>query len=54
MTLFSLVVTFLVGGYGMFYLLSRADYGWLITVLAALAWCALFMWLWAKIQPRDD
>jgi hypothetical protein len=54
MTLFSLVVVFLVGGFGLFHLLSRADQGGLITSLTAVAWCALFAWLWVKVRPRDD
>jgi len=52
--LFSLVATFLVGGFGLFYFLSKTDQGGLITLLAAIAWCVLFAWLWAKTRPRDD
>jgi hypothetical protein len=46
--LFSLVVTFLAGGFGLFYLLGKTDQGGLITLLAAIAWCVLFAWLWVK------
>ena len=52
--LFSLVATFLVGGFGLFHFLSKTDQGGLITLLAAIAWCVLFAWLWAKVRPRDN
>jgi hypothetical protein len=52
--LFSLVATFLVGGFGLFHFLSKMDQGGLITLLAAIAWCALFAWLWTKVRPSDD
>lgn len=53
MHLVSLVVTFLVGGVGLFHFLSKTDQDGLITLLAAIAWCVLFAWLWAKMRPRD-
>ena len=52
--LFSHGATFLVGGFGLFHFLSKTDQGWLITLLAAIAWCVLFAWLWVKTRPRDD
>jgi hypothetical protein len=52
--LFSLVATFLVGAFGLFYLLSKKDQGLLITLLAAIAWCVLFAWLWVKTRPSDE
>jgi hypothetical protein len=52
--LFIIVVTFLAGGYGLFYFLNKTDQGWLITLLAAIAWCVLFAWLWVKTRPPDD
>jgi hypothetical protein len=52
--LFSLVAIFLVGGFGLFHVLSKTDQGGLITLLAAIAWCVLFAWLWAKVRSRDD
>jgi hypothetical protein len=52
--LFSLVAMFLAGGFGLFHILSKTDQGWLIALLAAIAWCALFAWLWVKTRPRDD
>jgi hypothetical protein len=52
--LFSLVATFLVGGYGLFYFLSKTDQGGLITLLAAIAWCVLFAWLWVTTLPPDE
>ena len=54
MHLVSLVVTFLVGGFGLFYFLSKTDQGGLITLLAAIAWCVLFAWLWVKTRPPDE
>ena len=54
MQLFSLVATFLVGGFGLFHFLSKTEQVWLITLLAAIAWCVLFAWLWVKTRPRDD
>jgi hypothetical protein len=52
--LVSLVVTFLVGGFGLFYFLSKTDQGGLITLLAAIAWCVLFAWLWVTTRPPDE
>ncbi len=54
MQLFSLVAMFLAGGFGLFYYLSKTDQGGLITLLAVIAWCVLFAWLWFKARPRDD
>ena len=52
--LVSLVVAFLVGGFGLFYFLSKTDQGGLITLLAAIAWCVLFAWLWVTTRPPDE
>jgi hypothetical protein len=54
MQLFSLVVTFLIGGFGIFYVLGSTEQPWLVTLLVAFAWCALFAWLFLTTRPPDD
>lgn len=54
MTLFSLVAVFLIGGFGLFYVLSSTSQSWYITLLAALAWASLFIWMWVANRPSDE
>lgn len=53
MKLFSLVVVFLFGGFGIFSLLSNYEQGMLTTLLVALAWCGLFLFLFLSTQSED-
>lgn len=53
MQLFSLVGTFLIGGFGIIYLLSLTEQTWLVSLLVASAWCALFVWLFLKTREPD-
>ena len=52
MKLFSLVVTFLVGGFGIFFFLSRTEQPWFVTLLVAFMWCALFVWLFLSTRRQ--
>lgn len=52
MKLFSLVVTFLVGGFGIFFFLSRTEQPWSVTLLVAFMWCALFVWLFLSTRRQ--
>jgi len=53
MKLFSLVVLFLFGGYGIFSLMSSYELGMLTTLLAALAWCGLFLFVFLSTHTDD-
>jgi hypothetical protein len=52
MRLFSLVAIFLFGGFGIFYALGSNEQNGLVTLVVALAWCGLFLWL--LFSTRSD
>jgi hypothetical protein len=54
MTGFSVVAVFLIGGFGIFFGLSRAAAPWYVTLLVALAWTALLIWLWLVNRADRD
>lgn len=54
MKLFSLVMVFLVGGFGLFSALSRSEQSGLVTLIVAVAWCGLFLWLLLSTQSDSQ
>jgi len=54
MKFFSLVVIFLVGGFGFFYALSSTEQSGPVTLIVAVAWCGLFLWLLLSTQSDDQ
>lgn len=54
MTGFSLVAVFLIGGYGIFYGLNSVSAPWYVTLLTAVAWAALTLWMLLANRPSED
>jgi hypothetical protein len=54
MTLFSLVTVYLIGGFGIFYVLHSTLQPWCVTMLVAIAWTALLLWLFLANRPSED
>lgn len=54
MTLFSLVTVYLIGGFGIFYVLHSTLQPWYVTMLVAIAWTALLLWLFLANRPSED
>jgi hypothetical protein len=50
--LFSLVATFLIGGFGILYFLGGTSQ--FVTLLVAIAWCALFIFLLLTARWSED
>jgi hypothetical protein len=53
MTLFSLVTVYLIGGFGIFYVLHSTLQPWYVTMLVAIAWTALLLWLFLANRPSE-
>jgi 4-amino-4-deoxy-L-arabinose transferase-like glycosyltransferase len=54
MTLFSLVTVYLIGGFGIFYVAHSTSQPWYVTMLVALAWTVLLLWLFLANRPSED
>ena len=54
MTLFSLVAIYLIGGFGILHGLQSTGLPGYVIALVALAWTALFGWLFLFNRPSED
>ena len=48
------IALFLIGGFGIFYGLTSASAPGYATVLSAVAWAALCLWMWLVNQQSED